>query len=1123
MTAFDDRGVLQTTVELKYDGEWHDITQDVNAADDIVITRGRSDEASHVDTSSCTFRLNNTDGKYSPRNPNSPLYGKIGRNTPIRVRLPYDNEGVDLPGLVGSYVYTPDTASLDTTGDLDIRMEIEPESWRPAESMILASKWPSFTSADPGSWFMHLQNTGNLELTWSPTGTLSGRIALRSSVTVPSSSSQLSVRATLDVDNGSGQSVVTYYTAPSISGPWTQLGSPVTHSGTTSVFSSSQQLTIGAAAGGNIIFSATIPFSGKVFSLELYDRIGGDLVASPVFDTDPEDTSFTDSVGLVWSLVGSAHVPDPGVRFRGSVSAWPTRWDVPDYASVPVEANGILRRLGQGTSLRSAMVRGIMGAGFPTPRAYWTCEGGKDSVLYGSEPSDGYVMKIEGPVKPASYTDFDCSDALPSIGAGLLFGTLRDYPVAKYLRVMALVHVPDTGVQAKARLMRIVTTGDITDWVLELTPEGSLILTGSSGDRTGVPIVESNTIAFDLNGYRSAVGLFLTQNGSNIDWNVFAYKVGDSATHAVALTVNGHTFGVCRNVTIGGIQDLGDTAVGHVVVLDNDEFFKMEDFINAWALDSANDRMIRLCGEEHVPLVADVTSEGTEPVGAQRVGGFVDLVQEAADADEGILYEPRDTDGLAFRTRASMYDQTAKLALDYAAGHIADGFDPTDDDQTLRNDVTVSRTEGSSARSVEEVGPVSVLEPPFGVGRYTDAITLNVGTDDQLPNHAGWRRHLGTVDEFRFPKVHVCLNGNPELIEDAMSVDIGDRITISNLPAWMPPGSVKQLVQGYTETLNTFTWDLVFNCTPASPWNTGHVEDLVYGRADTELSETTHDATDSATSIDVFTKMGEALWTTKPEEFPFDIDAAGEQVTVSAVTSKVVDEFARTVSGGWGSADTGQAWALLGGTSSAYSVNGSSGLISLASVNTPVGAIAEVTSADMDQTVTFKVPAKASGAHGWIVYGLMARYQDPTNCYTARAEFKETGNWGISLYRGIGSGESFINGAELGTYVAGDKFTLRLKINDSRIRADLWKVTTAQPIVWRFDLDDTRVVGIGDAGVFATLLTGNTNTRPVTATFDRYEVANPQKFTVTRSVNGIVKALPARSNVRILNPATVAL
>lgn len=77
---------IEVHVELWIPGNsWVDITGDVRATDAIVITRGRANEASHPDASAMTLKLNNRHGKFSPRNPNSPYYGRIGRNTPIRV------------------------------------------------------------------------------------------------------------------------------------------------------------------------------------------------------------------------------------------------------------------------------------------------------------------------------------------------------------------------------------------------------------------------------------------------------------------------------------------------------------------------------------------------------------------------------------------------------------------------------------------------------------------------------------------------------------------------------------------------------------------------------------------------------------------------------------------------------------------------------------------------------------------------------------------------------------------------------------------------------------------------------------------------------------------------------
>src|SRR5262245_12420025 len=77
---------LAISVAIFVDGGWLDITPDVYGGDraTIEITRGRSSEATDVEPSRATMQLNNRDGRYSPRNPTSVLYGKIGRNTPIR-------------------------------------------------------------------------------------------------------------------------------------------------------------------------------------------------------------------------------------------------------------------------------------------------------------------------------------------------------------------------------------------------------------------------------------------------------------------------------------------------------------------------------------------------------------------------------------------------------------------------------------------------------------------------------------------------------------------------------------------------------------------------------------------------------------------------------------------------------------------------------------------------------------------------------------------------------------------------------------------------------------------------------------------------------------------------------
>jgi hypothetical protein len=78
---------LTIRTEIQLGEDWVDISGDVRDTDDVTITRGRSDWAGATDPASMTLILNNRGGQYSPRNPDSPHFGVLRRNTPIRLSL----------------------------------------------------------------------------------------------------------------------------------------------------------------------------------------------------------------------------------------------------------------------------------------------------------------------------------------------------------------------------------------------------------------------------------------------------------------------------------------------------------------------------------------------------------------------------------------------------------------------------------------------------------------------------------------------------------------------------------------------------------------------------------------------------------------------------------------------------------------------------------------------------------------------------------------------------------------------------------------------------------------------------------------------------------------------------
>lgn len=1107
--------VPPVTVQIKYDGAWQDITDDVNAAEDLKITRGRADdEAAHAEPGTCTVRFNNTDGKFSPRNAYSPLHGKIGRNTPIRVRVPSSSSaGLDLPGTTNSWAQDGFT---NVAGDLDVRVEMTPQSWRPTASQMVASKWvPSGTLR---AWTFILLSTGLLELSWSPDGTLASRIVRTSTVAVPATGGQLAVRAVLDINNGSGQHVVTFYTAPSMDGAWTQLGAAVTGAGTTSVFAVGSNTTIGAASDGGVGFTGISRFVGRVHRFELRD--GTTVIANPDFTTaEPESTTFTDSGGRVWTLGPDATIVNPAIRFRGVVPSWPTRWTGPEYASVPVEAKGELRRLGQGsTPLRSAMFRGLTGANRPAPLAYWPCEDEEGATRIASGLSGGEPMTITGAVKLADYSEFSASEPVPTFTTGSISGRVAG-TTSNYLRVMALVKVPDNPLSADTTLITLVTSGVAARWYLDMSTTGALKLRATTN--FGVSLLDSGWFTLAANGGQYALGIYLIQNGANVDWQIFSYQVGATQVFVGSATLTATTFGRALNVSIGGYADLGSTAVGHVLVLDNDQFWDMLNYVKAWTAETAGDRIVRLCGEQGVPLEVVGTPSDTAPMGAQLSATFVGLLQDAETADLGILAEPPDSDGLWYRTHRDLYNQDPVLALDYREGEVAPPFEPTDDDQATRNDVTVSRQGGSSERYIRADGAMSVQDPPDGVGRYDESVTVNLDGEYQLLNQASWRVHLGTVDEPRYPSITVDLAVNPDLAEAAMAVRLGDKIRILNPPVWLPPGPIDQIVQGISEQLNALTWTITFTCTPASPWDVAIVEDATFGRLDTSGSILASAVTATDTVLVVDATSGPA-WTTAAGDLPFDIEIDDEVMTVTAVANALSDTFTRTVSNGWGTADTGQAWTTSGGAASDYAVGSGVATVSLSAVNSSRWITTPLNATTVDFYATVKSSVVAAGAP--VVAWLLGRYVDQNNWYAARVVFNTNSTVTIEIWKDVaGTEANVVSSASLGSYTAGQTWRARFQIDGNMLRAKAWPTSGSEPLAWSVALADTSLTAPGGVGIRTRLNTGNTNTLPVTVTVDDIQLVRPQRFTVTRGVNGIAIPHTVGADVALAHPAIIGL
>lgn len=185
--------------------------------------------------------------------------------------------GLVLGGIAANYAFTPDTAALSTTGDIDIKVKLSMVDWTPAAAQIIVGKR---ASAIQKSYFFFVNVTGTLQFTTSADG--SAELATTSTVATGFTDGATKwVRATLQVDNGSSQRVNKFYTSnDGVS--WTQLGTTITTAGTTSIFDSTSVFEVGSISlGSNNLLNGTVY---RTIVQSAFDTV--DNTTSTVFDAD---------------------------------------------------------------------------------------------------------------------------------------------------------------------------------------------------------------------------------------------------------------------------------------------------------------------------------------------------------------------------------------------------------------------------------------------------------------------------------------------------------------------------------------------------------------------------------------------------------------------------------------------------------------------------------------------------------------------------------------------------------------------------------------------------------------------------------------------------------------------
>lgn len=597
-------------------------------------------------------------------------------------------------------------------------------------------------------------------------------------------------------------------------------------------------------------------------------------------------------------------------RAHAEITKFPQRFDLSrqDRWS-PISARGVLQRLGQGRkALESPVTLHLQS--YTTSRMWIPFEQlDQDSGQAGNRISNG-------PVCVAKNVTQGSVDSVGTFAAPGLVGCVSFDQDTSYLAARATIgatpgiwsfltffRVPSTTAAScllytvessgSGRYIRVWYTAPSSILVEVLDGTGSVISSGSNLLYFGTEHPQGCWIAANLYVFDSGGGI--------VSWAWNYHRPGGTQFY----TINGtyaSSAGAFSGVKANGSVTL--TAAGGVQFAQwfhypGDFPFVDQNFARAayaYIGEAAIPRFLRLlanAGEKG--MTTGFTTSNSKAMGAQTPSKMLDLLMECAEVDDAVLMEERDDIGLNFFSREALYNQKP-LELHIDSGFVSEPLDPSPDDFDIRNDVTVGRPGGGTARSVQLEGPYNVNDPeddPDGVGTYDEGPELNLGTVDQLLPTANWRRSKGTLGDARYPVIRADLTASayqasPSKTAELLAIDSGRIVSIWNNEIeyrWS-----KQSIQGYTEQIDQYVHLIDLVGTP------GRIRDVGAVGRTTRLATRYQNtgatfASGTNTELTATRTVPGALWVQvkdSPKSFPLVIEAAGVQLRVRS-TGRVLN------------------------------------------------------------------------------------------------------------------------------------------------------------------------------------------------------------------------------------------
>lgn len=592
---------------------------------------------------------------------------------------------------------------------------------------------------------------------------------------------------------------------------------------------------------------------------------------------------------------------DGSVRSTTEISSWAPRRSIDRNSTslhdrgdawTEIGGGGLLRRIQAGkTPLKSPIYRAVLRSS-PAVAAWWPLEAGDGqattstpSGLSGgspmiAEPASAGTHRLSGVVGGTAVGPPGAAGAIDLSGGGQLRTTVTGLTSTHdaWRFEMSFQFTEPVDALESGQIVRITTNLGTLYGVFCIADLGIEFVFEASDADTNVG--ETTSLILD-DGAWHHLKIEVNENGSNSDYLITVD--GSVIFNDVA---SGIAYALPTEIVISPTGDVDTasqailwTAATQGALPDADYGY---DAFTGYAGETAGERFLRIGVEEDLNTIVVGDETDTQAMGAQPTDTLVNILRECVKTDDGLMYEPRDELGIVMRTGRDLLNQSVAMTISYTDQIIAPELRYVIDDQQTRNDVTVERRGGGSARAVQETGPLNVQNPvddPDGVGRYDVKVDVNTETDDVLAGLATWHLHKGTVDEPRYPQVTIDLdaeNASSSVITSVNALEIGNIVQITDLPTDWSSEDALLLVVGIRESSPSGAGDYRRKVTlvtvPASPYEVSDVGDdngsvNLRGQAIDTDNSTLNTGINAFTGTLSVASTGGTLWTTSSTDW----------------------------------------------------------------------------------------------------------------------------------------------------------------------------------------------------------------------------------------------------------------